>query len=91
LALFARKDNYILKKDNYHTQNEMIYEKIGLLQEILRLEQMSLLNMGNLIPGLTDIIPARMNVEGNGKVLYNLMELSEINSVELDALAQLLR
>jgi hypothetical protein len=52
---------------------------------------MSLLNMGNTLLGLTDLVPGRMNIEGTGNVLYYLMELSKIKMGELEALAQLLR
>lgn len=91
LSLFAQKDKFNLKESDYRQENTMSVDKIGLLQEVFKLEQMSLLNSGNVLFGLTNITPAKMNVEGVGQALFKLMDLSKIRSDDLEVLAQLLR
>lgn len=91
LALFVQKDKFNLKKGDYQTENTMLPEKIGLLQEIFELEQKSLLNSGKPLFGLTNITPAMTDLQGTGKALFSLMELSKIRSDKLEHLAELLR
>jgi hypothetical protein len=42
----------------------MSIDKVGLLHEVFKLDQTSLLNSGNVMLGLTNITPAKMKPEG---------------------------
>jgi hypothetical protein len=64
---------------------------VALLSEIFELEQLGLINSGEAVLGMTDITPGKMKVEGQGKMLYNLMQLNTINPKELEEISQLLR
>lgn len=91
LSLFGQKDKFNLKQGDYREENiTMTVDKIDVLQEVFKLEQMSLLNSGNVLFGLTNITPAKMNIEGVGQILFKLMDLSRIRSDDLEGVAQLL-
>jgi hypothetical protein len=90
LSLSGQKDKFNLKQSDYREENTMSVDRIGVLQEIFKLEQMSLLNSGNVLFGFTNITPAKTNVEGVGEILFKLMDLSRIRSDELEGVAQLL-
>jgi len=96
LSLFANKERFGLREEDY--RNEVITDPVefGLLQEIYDLFSQHMLNASGgksptLIGGLLAVQPAKMNVQGTGFTLYDLMELYEVDAQDLDNVAQLLR
>jgi hypothetical protein len=63
----------------------------AVLSEVFELEQRALINSGFAVLGMTDIIPARMNLEGQGKLLFTLMELSRVDQAELITISALMQ
>jgi hypothetical protein len=90
LALFAQPDKSILRQENYHSILTMRVYQIALLQEVFELDLIGLITSGSVVFGHTDIIPGKMHLEGQGEILYKLMELSKIDQTELNELSELL-
>lgn len=90
LSLFAQKNSFKLRKGDYRGTTNIGLDKIPLLQESVELARLELINIpGDAVLGLTDINPAGMNINGEGRILFQLMELSKIDSQELASLALL--
>ncbi|MCK4351797.1 hypothetical protein KAW65_00125 [candidate division WOR-3 bacterium] len=92
LALFAHKGKFGLRQEDYRGTGN-IDATIGvLLQEIYNLYSRGMVNCsGEALLGLKDVRPAKMNVQGAGATLYNLMELWKVSAQELNRLTTLLR
>ena len=96
LALFAQKERFGLRDDDYRNESITDPAKIGLLQEIYDLFSKNMLNAQGsksptLIGGILAVHPAKMNVQGMGYTLYNLMELHELNTQDLSQISEILR
>jgi hypothetical protein len=91
LSLFAQREKFNLRNTDYRQENTLPVAVVSLLTEIFELEQSSLINSGEAIFSLTNINPSKMKVEGQGKMLYNLMQLNTIDARELEEISQLLR
>jgi hypothetical protein len=91
LSLFTQREKFNLRNTNYQQENTVSVAVVALLSEIFELEQLGLINSGEAVLGMTDITPGKMKVEGQGKMLYNLMQLNTINPKELEEISQLLR
>ena len=57
IVITSSERYFNLKQSDYQKENTMSIDKIGVLQELFKLQQISLLNSGNVIFGLTNIIP----------------------------------
>jgi hypothetical protein len=92
ISLTARKSNFNLRNLNYINQPTMSHAHVFLLDEIMELYNKSLIVFGNdFLMGMTGIHPSRMQLEGVGVHLHNMMELSTIPDQELEDIAVLLR
>ncbi|SRR5215204_1501608 len=90
LSLFAQKNKFKLRQGDYRGTTEISLDKLSLLQESFGLARLELINIpGDAILGLTDINPARMDLNGEGRILFQLMELSKIDFHELTNMAVL--
>lgn len=82
LALFGspEKQNLGLRQEDYSKAGKVGAARVGLLQEIYELYSQGMLNASGValidLPGVT---PGKMNVQGTGAMLYNLMELWRID------------
>lgn len=92
LAIFAgqqikstlRSESYRGKTGEVTLPNTLI----AILQEIYELDQLGLINCsGEVLLGLSDVTPAKMNVQGTGSTLGNLMELRSIPAGDLVQIA----
>ena len=90
LSLFAQKNKFKLRQGDYRGTTKIGLDKVSLLQEAFGLASLELINIpGDAILGLTDINPDRMDLNGEGRILFQLMELSKIDFHELAKLAVL--
>lgn len=82
LALFGSvdKQRFGLRNEDYSKMPSVGAARVGLLQEIYDLYSQGMLNAsGVALIDLPGVIPGRMNVQGTGALLYNLMELNRID------------
>lgn len=92
LALFAKKENFGLREVDYRGQGTFNQDLAILLQETYELNLLGMLNCsGEVMFGLTDVNPVKMNVQGVGAYLYNLMELWTIDLIDIVKIAGLLK
>jgi hypothetical protein len=92
LALFAKKENYGLRGIDYRGQGTFNQDLAILLQEAYELNLLGMLNCsGEAMFGLTDVNPAKMNVQGVGAHLHNLMELWTLDQIDIIKIAELLK
>ena len=92
LNIFVNKDNYNLKENDYTKAGEIGAKRVLLLQEIYDLDSYGILDCSNeAILGPGQIKPAKMNIQGAGALLYNLMELWTINAQEINPIVELLK
>jgi hypothetical protein len=91
LSMFRQKDNFKLRQYNYHETKTISVEAATLLEEIFDLDRRNLLTQGNVLLGITDVIPAKIVLDLEGTRLFHLMELSKISPEELIKWARLLQ
>lgn len=92
LSLAHRKQNFSLRDSNYISEPTMTFDRIFLLDEVMELYNKSLIVFGtDFLMGITGIYPSRIQLEGVGKHLYDMMELATIPDHEIEQLATLLR
>ena len=93
LSIFAHTEDFVLLRDRDYREEERIdFKLISLLQEICDLWTQGILNCsGEANLGLADVNPSRMRVQGMGILLYNLMELSEIDEKDIKPIVILMR
>jgi hypothetical protein len=92
LAVFALKDKFGLRTGDYRGTGNVSLNILAMLQESYGLASMELINIPNdKVLGLTDINPVKMDLNGEGRLLVNLMDLFSININELEEKAKLLR
>jgi hypothetical protein len=87
LALFGSpaKQDFGLRQEDYSKAGNIGAARVGLLQEIYDLYSQGMLNAsGVALIDLPGVVPGKMNVQGTGAMLYNLMELSRIDLMEHD-------
>jgi len=97
LAIFRRVDNSSLRQEDYQNSGNISEAKIALLQEIYDLYSQRLLDLSDTddLPmwgsfRLESLNPGKINVQGIGITLYNLMELWRIESQDLETIVALL-
>ena len=91
LALLADKDNYELRRENYHNEEDASLAVMSLVQEIFDLETQGMLNAsGSALLDLTGVCPGMMNLQGTGAALYNYMELWRVDRKDVAEVAALL-
>ncbi len=92
LAIFAKKEQYNLRQVDYRVVKNFKQELVIILQETNELFTLSMLNCsGEAMLGMTDVNPAKMNVQGVGAYLHNLMELWTIEQSDLKKSSELLK
>lgn len=101
LKIFKRSEkeqsNTFLRNESYINNNSEIDtdELASILQDILDLFNKSIIGVENLggmlVTNLASIIPSDMRVKWMGEVLYNLMELDDIDDKELEELIDMLK
>jgi len=92
LSLFAQKERFDLRQENYRNVRNIGGSRVVLLQEIYDLYSQGMLNAsGKVLLGLGDIKPAKINVQGTGGMLYELMELWKVDLQDLNKIVMLLR
>lgn len=94
LTVFANKHKYKMREENYRNGKIKAsdFKKLMLFQEILDLYRQGMLIYPNeFLFGLTDVAPAKLEVQGTGVLLYNLMELGRVSSEDTTPIVQLLQ
>jgi len=92
ISLFAQSENFRLRNHGYIGETALSFDAYTLLQEIYELTPLGLLTLpGITLRSIADITPKKMRVEGIGRLLYNMMELKNIDTKDLETLEQLLR
>lgn len=92
LSIFAHAQAFELRKEDYRESVVKDFKLISLLQEICDLWDQGMLNCsGEAHLGLTDVNPSKMNIQGMGILLYNLMGLSRIDSKDIESIIGLLK
>ena len=82
LAVFAMKDKFRLRGEDYRGTSDVSLDMLAILQESYGLSSMELINIpGDKVLGLTDVNPAKMDLNGDGRLLVTLMELFSIDGV----------
>ena len=82
LALFGSRDKqgFGLRQEDYTKAENIGEAKVGLLQEIYDIYSQGMLNAsGVALIDLGGVTPGKMNIQGMGAMLYNLMELWRID------------
>ena len=91
LSLFAQSEDFELRNRAYINEQVQI-DTFTLLQEIYEMHPLGLLTLpGITLRSIADIIPQKMRVEGIGRLLYDMMELKDIERSDLESLVQLLQ
>lgn len=92
IALFVNKQAFNLRQESYRGYTSFTQAQVALLQEVFDLYSQGLLNGGDeALLGMGDTTPAKMNVQGTGATIFNLMELWKIDVREIEEVAKLLR
>jgi len=92
LSIFAHTEDFELRKESYRGHRNLGVKKISLVQEIADLDTQGLLNCsGEALLGLSDVNPSKMKIQGMGVLLYNLMELWDIDETDIDSIITLLK
>lgn len=96
LKLFMDKDRFRLKQENYRDFGNLGEARVALLQEIYDLYSQRIMDLpldlvfGQNLPRLEDINPGKLKIQAIGTRLYHLMELSRVESEDLQEIATLL-
>jgi hypothetical protein len=93
LAVFGIQDKASLgfRQEDYRGRDRFEPELVVVLQESFDLYTQSLVSCGGeALLGLTDVNPAKMEVQGSGAYLYNLMELWTLDLGDLNHTASFL-
>jgi hypothetical protein len=84
LAMIGQVDRSVLRNVDYRAVQNFSPALMQLLFEIYGLYQQGLIACGgNALLGPSDVVPARLNVQGLGAYLYNLMELSGLQDTDI--------
>lgn len=91
LNLFVNKDNFNLRQEDYRNVENIGADRAALFQEIYYLYNQGMINKsGEAMLGLLALKPRSMNVQGTGSMLYTLMELWNVETQDLNDIANLL-
>ena len=92
LKLFSGLYKFDLRNENYRNQSYFEKEQYSILYECLDLYNRGLVsNGGDVAFGATDIIPAKMHIEGIGADCFNLMQLKDIPNIDVMKCQELIR
>lgn len=93
LAIFAQKEMFSLRQEGLRsTAGNIATATIAVIQETYDLYSQGMLNSsGVALLSLADVTAGKMNVQGMGSVLYELMELEKIDRQDLEVIAGLLQ
>lgn len=97
LTLFSTEKRLDLRREDYQNFGELGEARVALLQEIYNLCIQCILDstfgglrVGQSIPRLEQLNPGEVSVQPTGSMLYNLMELWQVDLQDLEKLAVLL-
>jgi len=92
IAIFGVPQNYNLLESSYKEHLEKVDEKLSLLlQEIFVMYSEGIFNSGgHALLGVGNINPSIMHPQGSGSILFNLMELYNIDKGDLNEIAKML-
>jgi len=91
LRVFSGDFEHLLRKEHYREYGKFPWELIGILNEAYALYLNSLISNGSAaMLSLTDLMPAKVRLQGIGAMLYDLMELDDINSSDYDGIIRIL-
>jgi hypothetical protein len=91
LALFATDQKSRLRQENYHNSTTMNVAIVAVPHEVFDLEKRGLISSGIAVLGITDLVPAKMYLEGQGELLFKLMHLWSIKTEDLNDIFVLLQ
>jgi hypothetical protein len=92
ISIFGRTNEFELRKENYRGLEEIKFTVISLLEEIADLwKQEILTSSAPGLKGMTSINPSKMMLQGMGTLLYELMELQEIDKADIELVVLLLK
>ena len=87
LSILNNKEEYSLRKGNFRNV-QLTFKQVVVIQEIFSMENSGLIICeGQHTPGLTDVNPSVVRVQGIGLALYDLMLLKIIPKEDRDELA----
>ena len=86
LSIAGQNDEFSLRQAGYEVNSTLPVDLVALLHEILEMEKGALISSGTVVLALVDLNPGKLKLEGQGQILYNLMNLSEIPLDELTPL-----
>ena len=92
LSIFGQNDKFTLRPTPYTDNLTLPIQLVSILHEILQLEKDALISSGNVVLALSDINPGKFKLEGEGQIIFKLMNLTELPTDDLapvaDALAK---
>jgi len=91
LSIFGQNEKFNLREVTYRDNTTLPVHLVSILHEIFELEKDALVNPGQTVSGLIDIVPGKFKLEGQGQLIFKLMNLSEIPVDYLDPIVQTLR
>jgi hypothetical protein len=93
LSIFEHTEDFaLLKESDYRGEDRIDFKLVSLFQEICDLWTQGILNCsGEANLSLRDVNPSKMRIQGMGILLYNLMELWEIDEEDIESIVTLLR
>jgi len=90
LEIFAASDYYNLRAGDYRSDLPIGPKLASLLQEVYELYNQGTVNCsGTALLGLVDVNPKEMNLQSMGSLLFQLMELKDIDREDLREFASL--
>jgi hypothetical protein len=87
LSIFGQ-NSFNLRGDDYRSNLELKYDLLALLHEVYDLANLQLIGSESAMLGIVDIAPGKLKLQGQGQLIFKLMELSKIPSDELAVLAE---
>ena len=87
LSIFGQ-NIFNLREDSYRSNLKIAHGLLALLHEVYDLADLQLIGSGDAVLGIVDIAPAKLKLQGQGELIFKLMELSKMPSDELAILAE---
>jgi len=95
LTLFAETETYSAQlRDNSYREGGISDDnenQIAVLYDTYDLHMRGLISHGVAVLGVTDVHPAQTQTQGMGWILYELMELQDIDDADLEPIVRLLQ
>jgi hypothetical protein len=91
LAILGQTEKYPLRLEDYQASTTMSTNTVAVLQELLDLDARGMVNAGRVFFGITNIAPGLLKLEGTGATLFELMELKDVDTKDLQRVVSLLQ